>query len=193
MPRSDNVYELPQGLPVPEDDGACNHLTGMKLPAIALRSTRGDRIDLSRLAGRAIVYCYPRTGRPDQQMLPGWNDIPGARGCTPQSCAFRDHYAEMRALGVQEVFGLSTQDTEYQREAAERLHLPFALLSDEKLEFARALRLPTFETSGLTLIKRLTLALHDGAVERVFYPVFPPDANAPDVIHWLVERTTAGH
>jgi peroxiredoxin len=192
MPRSDNVYELPKGLPVPEDDGACNHLTGMKLPAIALLSTRGEQVDLSRLPGRTIVYGYPRTGRPDQEMLPGWNDIPGARGCTPQSCAFRDHYAEMRALGVQEVFGLSTQDTEYQREAAERLHLPFALLSDEKQEFARALRLPTFEVAGLTLIKRLTLVLHDGIIERVFYPVFPPDANAPDVIHWLVERTTAG-
>jgi peroxiredoxin len=193
MPRSDNVYELPKGLPVPEDDGACAHLTGMKVPAIALRSTRGEDVNLSRLPGRNIVYCYPRTGRPDQELLPGWNDIPGARGCTPQSCAFRDHYAEMRALGVHEVFGLSTQDTEYQREAAERLHLPFALLSDQKLEFARALRLPTFEVAGLTLIKRLTLVLHDGVIERVFYPVFPPDANAPDVIHWLVERTTAGH
>jgi peroxiredoxin len=165
----------------------------MKVPAIALPSTRGEAVNLSRLPGRTIVYCYPRTGRPDQEMLPGWNDIPGARGCTPQSCAFRDHYAEMRALGVQEVFGLSTQDTEYQREAAERLHLPFALLSDQKLEFVRALRLPTFEVAGLTLTKRLTLVLHDGVVEHVFYPVFPPDANAPDVIHWLVERTTAGH
>lgn len=193
MPRSDNVYELPKGLPVPEDDGACAHLTGMKVPSIALRSTRGDEVNLSRLPGRTIVYCYPRTGRPDQEMLPGWNDIPGARGCTPQSCAFRDHYAEMRALGVHEIFGLSTQDTEYQREAAERLHLPFALLSDQKLEFARAFRLPTFEVAGMTLIKRLTLVLHDGVIERVFYPVFPPDANAPDVIHWLVERTTAGH
>jgi peroxiredoxin len=193
MPRSDNVYELPKGLPVPEDDGACAHLTGMKVPSIALRSTRGDEVNLSRLPGRTIVYCYPRTGRPDQEILPGWNDIPGARGCTPQSCAFRDHYAEMRALGVHEIFGLSTQDTEYQREAAERLHLPFALLSDQKLEFARAFRLPTFEVAGMTLIKRLTLVLHDGVIERVFYPVFPPDANAPDVIHWLVERTTAGH
>ena len=193
MPRSDNVYELPKGLPVPEDDGACAHLTGMKVPSIALRSTRGEEVNLSRLPGRTIVYCYPRTGRPDQEMLPGWNDIPGARGCTPQSCAFRDHYAEMRALGVHEIFGLSTQDTEYQREAAERLHLPFALLSDQKLEFARAFRLPTFEVAGMTLIKRLTLVLHDGVIERVFYPVFPPDANAPDVIHWLVERTTAGH
>jgi peroxiredoxin len=193
MPRSDNVYELPKGLPVPEDDGACAHLTGMQVPSIALASTRGEDVNLSRLPGRSIVYCYPRTGRPDQEMLPGWNDIPGARGCTPQSCAFRDHYAEMRTLGVHEVFGLSTQDTEYQREAAERLHLPFPLLSDQKLEFARALRLPTFEVAGMTLIKRLTLVLHDGVVERVFYPVFPPDANAPDVIHWLVERTTAGH
>ena len=193
MPRSDNLYELPNDLPVPQDDGACAHLTGMALPSVPLLSTRREMIDLSRLSGRTIVYCYPRTGRPDQDLLPGWNQIPGARGCTPQSCAFRDHYAELRALGVHEVFGLSTQDTAYQREAAERLHLPFALLSDEKLAFARALRLPTFEVAGLTLTKRLTLAINDGTIEHCFYPIFPPDANAADVIHWLVERSTAGH
>ena len=192
MARSDDVYQLPQHLPRPQDDGACDHLTGMPLPSIALVSTRGQAVDLSCLPGRTIVYCYPRTGRPDQEMPPGWNEIPGARGCTPQSCAFRDHYAEIRALGVQEVFGLSTQDTDYQREAVERMHLPFALLSDHALAFSRALRLPTFEVQGMTLIKRLTLALYAGTIDRVFYPVFPPDANAPDVIHWLVERTTAG-
>ena len=193
MARSDNVYELPENLPVPQDDGACAHLMGMRLPPIALPSTGGGSVDLSALPGRTVVYCYPRTGRPDQEMLPGWNDIPGARGCTPQSCAFRDHYTELLELDVQAVYGLSVQDTEYQREAVERLHLPFPLLSDETLAFARALGLPTFEVAGMTLIKRLTLIIHDGAVERCFYPVFPPDANAADVIHWLVERRTAGH
>ena len=193
MARSDNVYELPRNLPVPEDDGACAHLTGMRLPSIALPSTQGGEVDLSSLPGRTVVYCYPRTGRPDEAALAGWDTIPGARGCTPQSCGFRDHYAEVLGLGISAVFGLSAQDSAYQREAAERLNLPFALLSDEKLAFARALKLPTFEIAGLTLIKRLSLVLHAGAIEHVFYPVFPPDMNAPDIIHWLVERTTAGH
>jgi peroxiredoxin len=192
MARSDNVYKLPPGLPVPEDDGACAHLTGMRLPALALPSTQGGQVDLSALPGRSVVYCYPRTGRPNQDLPTGWNDIPGARGCTPQSCSFRDHHVEMLGLGINAVFGLSAQDTAYQLEAAQRLNLPFALLSDEKLAFARALGLPTFEVDGMTLIKRLTLVIHEGGIEHVFYPVFPPDANAPDVIHWLVERTTAG-
>jgi peroxiredoxin len=190
MARSDNVYELPQGLPVPQDDGACAHLSRTRVPSVRLLSTAGEEVDLSALSGRTVVYCYPRTGRPDQDLLPGWNDIPGARGCTPQSCAFRDHYEELLELDVARVYGLSTQDTAYQREAAERLHLPFAILSDERLEFARALKLPTFDIAGMTLIKRLTLVINDGAIEHVFYPVFPPDANAADVIHWLIERRT---
>ena len=192
MARSDNVYELPKNLPVPQDDGACAHLVGMRTPSLPLPSTSGAQVDLSGFAGRIVVYCYPRTGHPDQDPVPGWDSIPGARGCTPQSCAFRDHHAELLRLGVKAVFGLSTQDTEYQREVVERLHLPFALLSDEKLAFARALKLPTFNIAGMTLIKRLTLVICDGKIEHVFYPVFPPDANAPDVVHWLVERTTAG-
>lgn len=183
--RSDNLYELPKGLPAPVDDGACAHLAGMRLPAVPLLSTSGRTIDLAALRGRTVVYCYPRTGRPDQEMPTGWNQIPGARGCTPQSCAFRDHYQELRELGVAEVFGLSTQDSDYQREAVERLHLPFELLSDEKLAFARALRLPTFEVDGMVLIKRLTLILRDGVIEKVFYPVFPPDRNAEQVVSWL--------
>ena len=191
MARSDNVYELPSDLPVPQDDGACDHLTGMRLPSVALPATNGQHVDLSTLPGRTVVYCYPRTGRPDRNPPDGWNAIPGARGCTPQSCAFRDHYAELLALDVDSVYGLSTQDSDYQREAVERLHLPFALLSDEHLAFARALNLPTFEVDGVKLIKRLTLIVHQAEIERVFYPVFPPDANAPDVIHWLVERQTA--
>lgn len=192
MARSDNVYELPKDLPQPQDDGACAHLPGMRLPALSLASTAGGTVDLSALPGRSIVYCYPRTGRPDEDGLPGWDAIPGARGCTPQSCGFRDHYEELRQLGINEVFGLSTQNTAYQREAVARLHLPFALLSDEDLALARALRLPTFDIAGLTLIKRLTLVLSGGVIEHVFYPVFPPDANAPDVVHWVVERTAVG-
>ena len=185
MPRSDNLYALPKNLPVPVDDGACAHLTGVRLPALSLLSTGGRQIDLSQLAGCTVVYCYPRTGRPDREVPTGWNQIPGARGCTPQSCAFRDHYRELRDLGVGAVFGLSTQDSAYQREAAERLHLPFEILSDEQLEFARALRLPTFAIDGMTLFKRLTLIIRDGVIEKVFYPVFPPDANAEEVIFWL--------
>jgi peroxiredoxin len=184
---------LPADLPAPVDDGAADHLEGTTLPALALPSTSGGEVNVREAArGTLVLYLYPRTGRPGEPLPPGWDDIPGARGCTPQSCAFRDHYAELQDLDVGAVYGLSTQDTAYQREAVERLHLPFALLSDEKLEFARALELPTFEVAGLTLIKRLTLVIHDGTIERVFYPVFPPDANAADVIHWLIERRTAG-
>ena len=185
MMRSDNVYELPKDLPVPQDDGACAHLAGMRLPPVALASTGGRSVDLSALKGRTVVYIYPRTGRPDQELPTGWNAIPGARGCTPQSCAFRDHFDELKRAGVAQVFGLSTQDTAYQREAVERLHLPFELLSDAKLEVAKALKLPMFEVDGMRLIKRLTLILRDGAIEKVFYPVFPPDRNAGDVLAWL--------
>ena len=183
--RSDNLYELPPDLPVPVDDGACAHLAGMHLPAVPLRSTTGRAVDLAVLRGRTVIYCYPRTGRPDQELPTGWNAIPGARGCTPQSCAFRDHYQELRGLGVADVFGLSTQDSDYQREAVTRLHLPFEILSDEKLAFTKALRLPTFEVDRMTLIKRLTLAVRDGAIEKVFYPVFPSDRNAEEVMRWL--------
>ena len=185
MARADNVMELPKDLPIPQDDGACGHLTGTKVPALALASTRGRRVDLSTLAGTTVIYIYPRTGRPDQELPTGWNAIPGARGCTPQSCGFRDHYQELQALGVAELFGLSTQGTAYQQEAAERLHLPFELLSDEKLEFAQALRLPTFEADGMKLIKRITLIVRDGTITKVFYPVFPPDRNADEVTEWL--------
>jgi peroxiredoxin len=183
-----DFYVLPANLPVPKDDGACNHLRGARLPSLALRATSGQMVDLSR-EGRpwVVIYCYPRTGRPDQAQLGGegeWNAIPGARGCTPQSCAYRDHYSELSALGAA-VYGCSTQDTEYQSEAAQRLHLPFALLSDERLELTRALRLPTFTFAGLELIKRLTLIARGGRIEYVFYPVFPSDADAGHVIEWL--------
>ena len=187
MPRSDNLYALPNNLSVPIDDGACNHLVGMSLPSVALRSTAGRIVDLSRLIGRTVVYCYPRTGQPDRDPPAGWNDIPGARGCTPQACAFRDHHRDLQACGAR-VFGLSAQDTDYQREAVERLHLPFELLSDERLAFTNALRLPTFAVESVTLIKRLTLIICNGRMEKVFYPVFPPDKNAKEVITWLSQN-----
>jgi peroxiredoxin len=159
----------------------------MRLPSIPLPSTAGGVVDLSGLSGRTVVYCYPRTGRPDEEPPPGWNEIPGARGCTPQSCAFRDHDRELKGLGAR-VFGVSTQTTIAQREAAERLHLPFELLSDQKLDFANALGLPTFKVDSMTLIKRLTLIVASGRIEKVFYPVFPPDKNAEEVIQWLSQN-----
>jgi peroxiredoxin len=176
---------LPPGIPVPQDDGAARLLAGMKLPDLALPATRGGAINLALLAGRTVLYIYPRTGVPGVDLPPGWDDIPGARGCTPQSCGFRDHFAELKALGVSHLFGLSTQDTDYQREAAERLHLPFAILSDAKLAFARALNLPTFSVAGMTLLKRMALVIDDGVIDKVFYPVFPPDQNAAEVVAWL--------
>ena len=166
----------------------CSHLAGMQLPSVPLISTADRMVELAEISGRTVVYCYPRTGRPDQDPPQGWNEIPGARGCTPQSCAFRDHYQELRVLGA-EVFGLSTQDTNYQKEAAERLHLPFPLLSDERLLFTKALNLPTFTVESATLIRRLTLVVRDGFVEHVFYPVFPPDKNPDEVIDWLRKMT----
>ena len=185
--RSDDLHTLPPDLPIPTDDGAATHLPGVMLPSVPLQATDGTTVDLSTLPGRTVVYAYPRTGRPDQEVPAGWDEIPGARGCTPQSCAFRDHHAELRALGAR-VFGLSTQDTAYQQEAAGRLHLPFPLLSDADLRLIRALNLPTFTIDSLpgqTLLKRLTLILRDGRIEHVFYPVFPPDQNAADVVAWL--------
>ena len=176
---------LPPDIPVPQDDGAARHLAGMKLPDLALPATSGDEVNLARLSGRTVLYIYPRTGVPGVDAPPGWDDIPGARGCTPQSCGFRDHFAELKGLGVANLFGLSTQDTAYQREAAERLHLPFAILSDAKLALTRALKLPTFTAAGMTLLKRMALVIDDGTIAEVFYPVFPPDKNAAEVIAWL--------
>lgn len=173
-------------IPAPADDGGARHLTGLALPDIALAATDGRSISLARLAGRTVVFAYPRTGEPGKpSLVPDWDQIPGARGCTPQSCAFRDLHTELKAAGAKAVFGLSTQDTSFQKEAAERLHLPFPLLSDEKLALTRAIRLPTMEVAGLTLIKRLALVIDDGKVANCFYPVFPPDRNAGDVLAWL--------
>jgi peroxiredoxin len=190
MTRSDNLYELPTNLPAPVDDGGCDHLWGLELPSLSLLMTTGAYVDLSQLNGRTVVYCYPRTGSPDKEPPMGWNEIPGARGCTPQACTFRDHYQELKTLNAH-VFGLSTQDTAYQQEAVERLHLPFPLLSDENLKFTNTLNLPTFTAAGMTLIKRLTLIVHNGRIEHLFYPVFPPDQNANEVITWLQEHPVA--
>jgi len=176
---------LPSELPRPTDDGACAHLPGMRMPALSLASTAGRMVDLAALpAGRTVIYCYPMTGVPGRPLPAGWDMIPGARGCTPQSCSFRDHHRELAELGAG-VFGLSTQTTDYQREMAERLHLPFEVLSDADLKFAQALRLPLFTVEGMQLIKRLTLVVRDGTIEHVFYPVFPPDQSASEVMGWL--------
>jgi peroxiredoxin len=176
---------LPADLPAPQDDGAARHLAGMKLPDLALAATDGREVNLSKLPGRTIVYVYPRTGRPGQALPTGWDAIPGARGCTPQSCGFRDHFSELKQLGVAALYGLSTQDSAYQREAAERLHLPFAILSDADLKLTHAMRLPTFSVDGMTLIKRMVWVTDDGVLSHVFYPVFPPDRSAAEVIGWL--------
>ena len=184
-PGTHNPSFLPSDIPAPQDDGAARHLAGMRLPDVELPATRGAPVNLSRLKGRAVVYVYPRTGVPGVDPPSGWDQIPGARGCTPQSCGFRDHFADLKSLGVDSVFGISTQDTDYQREAAERLHLPFPLLSDAARKLARAANLPTFSVGGMTLLKRMALIVEDGMVMKVFYPVFPPDKNADEVIGWL--------
>jgi peroxiredoxin len=181
-------FPLPDDLPVPVDDGAADHLPGSALPALALAATDGSQVDLAALpAGRTVLYVYPMTGRPGVALPDGWDAIPGARGCTPESCGFRDHFAELRAAGVSAVHGISTQDTAYQREAAERLELPFTLLSDPDRALAAQLGLPTFEVDGVDgpLYRRLTLIAAAGRVEHVFYPVFPPDRHAADVLAWL--------
>jgi peroxiredoxin len=182
MTRSSDLYSLPPDLPVPVDDGRAAHLTGMRVPSVALIATSGERIDLSTIGGLAVVFAFPRTGRPNAApLVPDWDLIPGARGCTPQTCAFRDLTADFGALGCR-VFGLSTQDPEYQRELAERLHLPFPVLSDVELALTHALDLPTLTVAGQVLLARLAWIQRDGVIEDVAYPVFPPDRNAADML-----------
>jgi peroxiredoxin len=186
-------YEsLPPNLPVPEDDGSADHLAGMALPDIALPSTAGTDLDLrEEAAGTLVLYIYPRTGKPGVPLLPGWDEIPGARGCTPESCAFRDAHGELGGLGAR-VLGLSSQSLEDQHEFAQRVGLPYPLLSDPELELADALRLPTFETAGIRLYKRLTIVARGGEIAHVFYPVFPPDRHAAEVVAWLREHPASG-
>ena len=173
-------------IPAPDDDGGAAHLAGMAIPEVTLRATDDTMVTLSQLKGRTVVFGYPRTGEPGKiGLVDDWDMIPGARGCTPQTCAFRDLFAELKAAGAGQVFGLSTQSNEYQAEMASRLHLPFPVLSDEKLELTRALDLPTMDVAGLTLIKRMALIIDDARITHVFYPVFPPDRNAGDVLAWL--------
>ena len=187
------LERLPDHLPIPEDDGACDHLPGRRLPALSLRATSGETVALQDLPSRTVLYIYPMTGRPERALPKDWELIPGARGCTPQSCAFRDHHAELKNLDA-DVYGLSSQPSAYQLEAKKRLHLPFELLSDEGLELAALLALPTLNVPELantspdistTLFKRVTLIIAEGEIEKVFYPVFPPDQNAQDVIAYL--------
>lgn len=179
---------LPPDLPEPVDDGACAGLPGTAMPALSLMSTDGRPVRVDRATGqseRLVLFAYPRTGRPDRDpLVPDWDLIPGARGCTPESCAFRDLAEDLRAAGA-EVMGVSTQDSAYQREAVRRLHLPYPMLSDSALELTRALRLPTFEAAGQTLLRRFTLVIREGLIEHCFYPVFPPDRHPEEVLAWL--------
>jgi peroxiredoxin len=187
MPQT-NVNQLPPNLPRPKDDGGARHLKGMALPDLELPSTGNRRVNLSKVAAsRIVIYAYPMTGRPDRQLPRGWDDIPGARGCTPETCGFRDHHKDLAKLHA-EVFGVSTQDTPYQQEMVARLEVPFEVLSDEHMAFTRALRLPTFTVEGMTLLKRLTMVARNGRIEHVFYPVFPPDQHAEEVIAWLKQH-----
>ncbi|MGM4917655.1 peroxiredoxin [Tardiphaga sp. 813_E8_N1_3] len=173
-------------IPAPEDDGAANHLTGMTIPPVSLRATNDTAVTLSELAGRTVVFGYPRTGEPGKiGLVDDWDMIPGARGCTPQTCSFRDLFAELKVAGAKHVFGLSTQSNAYQTEMAGRLHLPFPVLSDEQLELSDALSLPTMDVADQTMINRLAMIIDDGKITHVFYPVFPPDRNAGDVLEWL--------
>jgi peroxiredoxin len=182
-----NLYNVDWSkIPAPVDDGGAAHLQGRPIPDLSLPATDGPNVSLAKLSGRMVVYAYPRTGTPEQiALVEDWDVIPGARGCTPQNCAFRDHFQELKRAGATRVFALSTQDTAYQKEMAERLHLPFPVLSDAKLELTRAARLPTMEVAGQTLLKRFALVIDDGCITKVFYPVFPPDRNASEVATWL--------
>ena len=190
--QTTNLNQLPANLPRPKDDGGARHLKGMAIPDLALPSTANRLVNLSKItAPRTVVYCYPMTGQPGRTLPQGWDDIPGARGCTPETCGFRDHHKDLAKLHA-EVFGLSTQDTPYQQEMVKRLEVPFEVLSDEHLAFAHALRLPTFTVEGMTLLKRLTLVVKSGRIEHVFYPVFPPDTHVEEVMAWLKSHPERG-
>jgi len=180
-----DLFTLPPDLPVPTDDGACAHLVGRAIPALALPATDGRIVNLAELPGRTVIFAYPRTGEPGKDMPDGWDAIPGARGCTPESFGFRDLYGELLGTGADAIFGLSTQPTAYQQELVARLELPYAVLSDEQFALTDALTLPTFEIAAMRLLKRLTLIIRGGRIEHVFYPIFPPDRHAAEVLAWL--------
>ncbi len=182
-----NLEILPPNLPIPDDDGACNHLLGLSIPDLSLYATGGELIDLSSVKGRLVIYCYPMTGPAETPLPDGWDAIPGARGCTPQACSFRDHYQELKLLNTQ-VYGMSTQSSADQRESKDRLHLPFELLSDENLTFTKALNLPLHSVDKMKFLKRITLIFEDGIIIKYFYPVFPPDKNIDQVLQYLRER-----
>jgi peroxiredoxin len=188
------TYEsLPDDLPTPEDDGAAQHLPGVAMPELTLAATDGSSVDLSALGdGRTVLYLYPLSGKPGTDLPDGWDAIPGARGCTPEACGFRDHIQELHEAGAERVYGLSAQDTPYQREFAERMSLPFAILSDLELRLGELLRLPTFEAGSQRLYARLTMVVLGGRVEHVFYPIFPPDQHAGEVLGWLRAHPLAG-
>lgn len=179
-----NLNQLPENLPVPEDDGSTDHLKGMKLPNVSLNATTGVAINLSQIKDKLVIYCYPMTGQPNVPLPEGWDEIPGARGCTPQSCSYRNHYQELKLLGA-EVVGLSVQSTGYQKEMADRLHLPFPIISDEDFAFQKALNIPTFSVAGITLLKRVTLIANDGVIEAVHFPIFPSDSDPAWVMEYL--------
>ena len=179
--------ELPPNLPVPQDNGASSHLLGKSLPNIILRSTSGKRVNMSHVRGQAVFFCYPMTGQPGVKLPDGWDSIPGARGCTPQSCSFRDRYQELQAFNTQ-VYGISTQKSSTQLEAVERLHLPYELLSDADFKLTTSLQLPTFEVENRRFIKRLTLIVRGSEIVKVFYPIFPPEKNVMDVVEWLKQE-----
>jgi peroxiredoxin len=179
-----NINQLPADLPTPRDDGGASHLVGMSLPNLSLMATSGKKFDFKAIQGWLVIYCYPMTGRPNVALPEGWDQIPGARGCTPQSCSFRDHYKDLQVLGAK-VIGLSVQTTEYQKEMADRLHLPFPVVSDVDYQFQKALNMPTFVAAGMTLLKRVTLIANNGVIEAVHYPIFPSDSDPAWVIDYL--------
>ena len=184
-----DINKLPENLPVPEDDGGSSHLIGVKIASIELRSTNGLKVDLGSIKGKVVIYCYPMTGRPDVPLPDGWDEIPGARGCTPQSCSYRDHYKEFQELGV-EVYGLSTQTTDYQQEMVARLSLPFNVLSDSQMELTQAINLPTFVVTGMVLLKRLTMVVEDSVIKAGHYPVFPSDRDPDWVLDYFGKMST---
>jgi peroxiredoxin len=192
-PDVSDYQQLPSNLPAPRDDGAADHLPGAAMPSLVLGDTAGNEVSLDRLGpARTVLYVYPLSGRPGVDLPEGWDAIPGARGCTPEACGFRDHHADLRAAGASAVYGLSSQSTDYQAELADRLGLPFSILSDPDLELAEALDLPTFEAGGERLFSRLTLIVTDGRIEHAFYPIFPPDRHAAEVLEWLRGHATSG-